>query len=89
MRTTLEALGIDRMSIPERRALALEIWASVPSAERISEAVSPRRTTPEEAKEWMRTFVPQDDWERKLLSLGSDWGVVLPPEALTSEGIYD
>ena len=29
MATTLETLGIDRMSIPERLALAQEIWTSI------------------------------------------------------------
>jgi len=89
MTATFASLGINRMSIPERLALALEIWASIPVAERLPEGVSPRRTTPEEAKAWMANFQPRDDWEHRLLSLGSDWGVVLPPEALTSEGLYD
>jgi hypothetical protein len=34
-------------------------------------------------------IVPQDDWERRLLSMARDCGVSLPPESLTSEGIYD
>lgn len=89
MRTTLEALGIDRMSIPERLALAAEIWASVTVAEPVPVEISPRRTTPEEAKEWMRTFVPRDDWERRLLTIGTDCGVSLSNEALSSEGLYD
>lgn len=99
MRTTLEVLGIDRMSIPERLALAKEIWASVmgerissPSVEVLPEAEEPlpkRRVTPEEAKEWMRTFVPRDDWERRLLTIGTDCGVSLSNEALSSEGLYD
>ena len=99
MRTTLEVLGIDRMSIPERLALAAEIWASV-TAERINsptvvkpakdeEPLPRRRNTPEEAKEWMRTFVPRDDWERRLLTIGTDCGVSLSNEALSSEGLYD
>lgn len=32
---------------------------------------------------------PQDEWERKLLALATDWGVSLPNSALSSEGIYD
>jgi hypothetical protein len=34
-------------------------------------------------------LVPQDDWERRLLGAAKDYGVSLPPEALTSEGIYE
>jgi hypothetical protein len=34
-------------------------------------------------------IVPQDDWERRLLGAAKDYGVSLPPEALTSEGIYE
>ncbi len=48
-----------------------------------------KRITPEEAKERMANFVPRDEFERRLMNLGSDWGVVLPAESLTSEGIYD
>ena len=32
---------------------------------------------------------PRDDWERLVLSLGTNCGVSLPPEALTSEGLYE
>jgi hypothetical protein len=35
------------------------------------------------------SFVPQDEWERKLLGLASDCGVSLPDSALSSEGLYD
>jgi hypothetical protein len=34
-------------------------------------------------------IVPQDDWERRLLGAARDYGVSLPPEALTSDGIYE
>ncbi|HEY1064948.1 MAG TPA: hypothetical protein VGE52_02515 [Pirellulales bacterium] len=34
-------------------------------------------------------FVPRDDWERELLSIGIDCGVSLPASALTSEELYD
>jgi hypothetical protein len=34
-------------------------------------------------------IVPQDDWERRLLGAAKDYGVSLPPEALTSDGIYE
>ena len=32
---------------------------------------------------------PRDDWERRLLAIGSDCGVSLSDEALSSEGLYD
>jgi hypothetical protein len=32
---------------------------------------------------------PRDDWERRLLAMGSDCGVVLSNEALSSEGLYE
>ena len=97
MPTMIEKLGIDRMTVAERKELVRELWTSLPEEERTlppvaapADAPPPKRITPEEAAEWMRTFVPRDDWERRLMSIGSDWGgVVLPPEALTSEGIYD
>jgi hypothetical protein len=34
-------------------------------------------------------FEPQDEWERTLLSIGSDCGVSLSDEAVSSEGLYD
>ena len=34
-------------------------------------------------------FQPQDDWERGLLEAGSDCGVSLSNEAVSSEGLYD
>jgi hypothetical protein len=34
-------------------------------------------------------FEPQDDWERRLLAVGTDCGVSLPDEALSREGLYD
>lgn len=36
-----------------------------------------------------RPFEPQDEWERTLLSVGSDCGVSLSDEAVSSEGLYD
>jgi hypothetical protein len=33
-------------------------------------------------------IVPQDDWERRLLSIGVPCGVSLSDEAVSSEGIY-
>jgi predicted transcriptional regulator len=32
---------------------------------------------------------PQDEWERRLLSIATDCGVSPPLEAMTSEGLYD
>jgi hypothetical protein len=32
---------------------------------------------------------PRDDWERLLLEAGSDCGVSLSNEAVSSEGVYD
>lgn len=32
---------------------------------------------------------PRDEWERLVLSLGTDCGVSLPQEALTSEALYE
>jgi hypothetical protein len=32
---------------------------------------------------------PRDEWERRLLALGTDCGVSVPDEALSSEGLYD
>ncbi len=34
-------------------------------------------------------FEPQDDWERLVLSVGTDCGVALSDEAVSSEGLYD
>jgi hypothetical protein len=34
-------------------------------------------------------FEPLDEWERTLLSIGSDCGVSLSDEAVSSEGLYD
>ena len=32
---------------------------------------------------------PRDEWERLLLSIGSDCGVALPHSALSSDELYD
>jgi len=34
-------------------------------------------------------FEPQDEWERRLLSIGSDCGVSLPDSAFSSDELYD
>jgi hypothetical protein len=34
-------------------------------------------------------FEPQDEWERRLLSIGTDCGVSLPDSAFTSDELYD
>jgi len=107
MPTMIEKLGIDRMTVAERKELVRELWTSLPEEERTlppvavplavsppqpvppADAAAPRRITREEAAEWKRTFVPRNDWERRLMSLGTDCGVSLSDEAVSSEGIYD
>ena len=32
---------------------------------------------------------PRDDWERRLLNIGTPCGVAVNDEALSSEGLYD
>lgn len=32
---------------------------------------------------------PRDEWERQLLEIGTDCGVSLSDEAVSSEGLYD
>jgi hypothetical protein len=32
---------------------------------------------------------PKDEWERRLLSTGTDCGVSLPHSALSSDGLYE
>ena len=34
-------------------------------------------------------FEPRDEWERGLLAIGTDCGVSLSNEALSSEGLYE
>lgn len=41
------------------------------------------------AQEWLKTFVPRDDWERLLLSIGVDTGVSLTDEQCSRECIYE
>ena len=41
--------------------------------------------TPELAK----TLEPRDEWERRLLSVGTPCGVLASDETLSSEGLYD
>ncbi len=97
MPTMLESLGIDRMTVAERKTLAQEIWTSLPEEERplppaaapMEAAPAERRITPEEAAEWRRNFQPRDEFERLLMSLGTDCGVSLSDEALSSDGIYE
>ena len=95
MPTMIETLGIDRMTVAERKELVREIWIGLPEEERMLPAMVPvgaplpKRITPEEAAEWKRTFVPRDEFERILMSLGTDCGASLSDEALSSEGIYE
>ncbi len=37
----------------------------------------------------MAILVPRDEWERRLLSVGTPCGVSISDEALSSEGLYD
>jgi hypothetical protein len=36
-----------------------------------------------------RPIQPRDEWERRLLAAGSDCGVSLSNEAVSSEGLYE
>jgi hypothetical protein len=36
-----------------------------------------------------RVLEPRDDWERRLLSVGTPCGVSVSDEALSSQGLYD
>jgi predicted transcriptional regulator len=36
-----------------------------------------------------RAIEPRDDWERLILQAGTNCGVSLPDEALSSEGLYE
>jgi hypothetical protein len=38
--------------------------------------------------EQARAIEPRDDWERLILQAGTNCGVSLPNEALSSEGLY-
>ncbi len=64
----------------------------------LNESARRRGSTPEEvAIEILRgqliapvaVVVPHDEWERRLLGAATDCGVSLPPEALTSDGMYE
>ena len=44
---------------------------------------------PAEQQPQSRPFEPQDEWERRLLSIGINCGVSLSNEAVSSEGLYD
>ena len=39
--------------------------------------------------ELAKIIEPRDEWERRLLSVGSPCGVSISDEALSSEGLYD
>ena len=45
--------------------------------------------TAAEAKQQARPFEPQDDWERRLVSIGTPCGTSLSNEAVSSEGLYE
>ena len=81
MPTMIEKLGIDRMTVAERKALVRELWVSLPEEERILPVgVAPAPTG---------TELAHDEWMRRLRSAASDCGVSLSNEALSSEGLYD
>ncbi len=42
-----------------------------------------------EWKQQASPYEPQDDWERRLLSIGINRGVSLSSEAVSSEGLYE
>lgn len=62
---------------------------------RLIELAEKQCTTPETLaldalrQRFLRLSEPQDEWERRLRALATDCGVVLPLEAMTSEGLYD
>ena len=81
MPTMIEKLGIDRMTVAERKELVRELWTSLPEDERaLPAAVVPTPTN---------TDLTHDEWMRRLRSAASDCGVSLSNEALSSEGLYD
>ena len=79
MPTMIEKLGIDRMTVAERKALVHELWVSLPVGERTLAPVS--APTPSD--------LAHEEWMRRLRSIASDCGVSLSNEALSSEGLYD
>lgn len=44
---------------------------------------------PAEREQQARPFEPQDEWERRLLSIGTPCGTSLSNEAVSSEGLYE
>ncbi len=65
---------------------------------RLTEAASRQGVTPEELAlvalrekfpKPVLPIEPRDDWERRLLAIGTDCGVSLSDEAVSREGIYD
>jgi len=91
MPTMIERLGIDRMTVAEKRELVERILESIPEEATPEMPADPatNRITPEEAAEWLKNFQPRDDWERRILAMGRDCGVSLSDEALSREEIYD
>ena len=68
----------------------------------VTETAQERGTTPGEfidhflrenlmpkQRQAINEIVPRDDWEERILKLGTDCGVSLSNEAVSSEGIYD
>jgi hypothetical protein len=76
--------------------MIIELTAQLETA--LKEQAQRRGVTPEElALEVLRQrfaprplpFEPQDEWERKLLSIALDAGYSPPDWALSSEGLYE
>jgi hypothetical protein len=47
------------------------------------------RVTEEKSRTRAQPIEPQDDWERRLLEVGTDCGVSLSDLAVSSEGLYE
>ncbi len=54
--------------------------------EKLRAEFAPSAEQPGERK---RPFEPQDEWERRLLSIGTPCGTSLSNEAVSSEGLYE
>ena len=70
----------------EPEALALEVLRE--RCTPLDEAPDPARI-PLPAEAQVPPFEPRDEWERRLLALGTDCGVSLSDEALSREEMYD
>jgi hypothetical protein len=78
------------------RAMVITIEADLEAALRErarAQGISPEELAVKTLRERLlsrpQPIEPRDDWERRLLAMGSDCGVVLSNEALSSEGLYE